>query len=42
MVEYCDICGSCLIEVDNKKICLNCGIVEDKTESTEKNPKYIG
>ena len=41
-MKLCHKCGSYLIEIKNKKICPNCGIIEDNSESDKKDIQYVG
>ena len=42
-MDRCYICGTKLIETNGKKICPNCGIIEEnKNESESKEARYIG
>lgn len=38
----CENCGTEILEIDNKKICPNCGLLDDEMLSEEKEVNYIG
>ena len=38
----CPYCGAELKQYPDKTICYNCGLIEDKQESKDSQPSYIG